>query len=128
MLFMRGVRKMPWFWQLWVLLLVVVNGVGPCLFLSEQVAVVTLVAVALGGIIGEILCHVQGFTKLLGLMHTPWVPMFALQVLVLSSGTATGLFAKWLLVSTGITFVSLLLDVLDVVHYLRGNHKDLLKD
>lgn len=128
MLFMRGLRKMPWYWQVWVLVLVLINGVGPCLFLQEKVAVVTLVAVLLGGILGEVLCHLQGFTKLLGLMHAPWVPMFVLQILVLSSGKADGLFAQWLWVSAGITFLSLVLDVLDVVQYLRGNRKDLLQE
>ena len=42
MLFVRGVMRMPAIWQAWVGVLVLVNGIGPLLFLGETVAVVTL--------------------------------------------------------------------------------------
>lgn len=124
--FLAGVRRMPVFWQIWLVVLMIVNGIAPFFYLSEGVAIVTLVAFATGGVIGAILCEVQGFTKLLGLMHGPWVALFALQILVLRAGVSPGGFRNWLLVSTLVTFLSLILDIADVVAYLKGNRSDLL--
>jgi hypothetical protein len=126
--FMKGVRRMPIIWQIWLGILMLVNGIGPLFFLSENVAVVTLVAVMTGGIIGSILTEVQGFTKLLGVMHAPWMPMLALQLLVIANEKPTGTFAVWLYASTAVTFISLAIDVADVTSYLRGNKKDLLNE
>lgn len=126
MKFMAGVRKMPILWQLWLVLLMMINGVGPLFFLSESVAVVALVAVISGGIIGVVLCETHGFTKILGVMHGPWVALLALQLLVLREGVAAGGFRNWLLASTTVTLVSLIIDAVDVVSYLKGNRTDLL--
>ena len=127
MKFMAGVRKMPLFWQGWLGILMLINGVGPLFFLSEDVAVVTLVAMMAGGIAGGVLTQAQGFTKLLGLMHLPWIPMFVLQVLVLYQTNPEGSFKLWLIASAAVTFISLIIDILDVASYLRGNRTDLLK-
>ena len=126
MLFVRGVLRMPVPWQVWIGVLVVINGIGPLFFLGETVAIVTLAAMITGGIVGEVLTQVQGFTKLLGLMHGSWVPMFVLQLIVLFSGDPTGNFQVWLIASTAVTGISLVIDVADVVSYLKGNREDLL--
>ena len=52
--FLAGVRRMPVFWQLWLVVLMVANGIGPLFYLSEPVAIVTLVAFVTGGVIGAI--------------------------------------------------------------------------
>ena len=126
MKFMAGVRKMPVFWQLWLLVLMVINGVGPLFFLNKSVSIVAIVAVLSGGAIGMVLCEAHGFTKLLGVMHGPWVALFALQLIVLGNGVPEGGFGKWLVASTFVTFISLLIDMIDVASYLRGNKTDLL--
>ncbi len=124
--FMSGVLKMPFVWQVWIFILVLVNGVGPLFFLSESVALVTLSAMIVGGITGEVLTRVQGFTKLLGLMHVSWVPMLVLQIWVLLIENPTGMFAFWLFISALVTITSLIIDIIDVIKYLRGDRKDLL--
>lgn len=126
MLFLQGFLRMPRVWQVWVGVLVLINGIGPLLFLGETVAIVTLVGMATGGIVGEVLTRVQGFTKLLGLMHGSWVPMFVLQLIVLFGEGPTGNFQVWLVASALVTGVSLIIDAWDVAEYLRGNRTDLL--
>lgn len=128
MLFMRGVLRMPIYWQLWIGVLVLANFIGPLFFLSEPSAVVTLVAMVAGAIVGEALTQAQGFTKLLGVMHGSWVPMFAFQLITLFGDEPTGGFRIWLIFATIVTAASLVIDVVDVIAYLRGDHTDLLSE
>ena len=126
MKFMAGVRRMPIFWQLWLALLMLINGVGPLFFLNETVAILTLVGVLSGGLIGMVLCETHGFTKILGVMHGPWVVVLALQLIVLKDGMPEGNYGKWLVASAVVTFLSLVIDVIDVAAYVRGDRADLL--
>ena len=128
MLFMRGVLRMPFHWQIWIGVLVVVNGIAPFFFLSEPVAIVTVAAMITGGLVGEALTQVQGFTKLLGVMHGSWVPMFVFQLIVFFGEDPTGAFRSWLIASLIVTAISLVIDVADVVSYVRGDRTDLLSD
>ena len=112
MLFLQGLLRMPRIWQVWVGVLVLLNAIGPLFFLSETAAVVTLVGMAAGGLVGEALTRAQGFTKLLGLMHGSWVPMFVVQLIVLFGGDATGNFQVWLIAATAVTGISLIIDCL----------------
>ena len=133
MLFVQGVLRMPAIWQAWIGVLVLVNFVGPFFFLSESAAIVTLVAMITGGLVGEALTQVQGFTKLLGLMHGSWVPMFVFQLIVLFGDEPTGAFQTWLIASVIVSGISLVIDVADVaagldaqppvgsLHYLVGD-------
>ena len=59
-------------------------------------------------------------------MHGPWVALFALQLIVLKNGVPEGGFGKWLVASTAVTFLSLIIDVMDIASYMRGNRTDLL--
>lgn len=128
MLFMRGVLRMPFHWQIWIGVLVVVNGIAPFFFLSEPVAILTVAAMITGGLVGEALTQVQGFTKLLGAMHGSWVPMFVFQLIVFFGEDPTGAFRSWLIASLIVTAISLVIDVADVVSYVRGDRTDLLSD
>ncbi|MFD2178331.1 hypothetical protein [Veronia pacifica] len=127
--FLRGIFKMPLIWQAWMLVLLTVNGIIPIFFLPHHLAVITLTAMISGLFIGFVLAEVHGFTKLLGIMHGPWIPLFILQCYSLWSGgeNISGTLFLWLVASTVITFSSLVLDVLDVVAFTRGNRTDLLK-
>ena len=64
MLFVRGVLRMPVPWQVWIGVLVIINGIGPLFFLGETVAIVTLAAMITGGIVGELsLIHISEPTR-----------------------------------------------------------------
>jgi len=124
--FFIGLSRLPIFWQIWSFFILVVNGVGPLFFLDKSVAIVLMVSTIVSAAVGFILVSVQGFTKLLGLMHAPWVPALVLQLIVFSNESPEGDFAKWLLTSIFITVVSLTIDVFDVILFLNGNKTDLL--
>ena len=126
--FMKGVMKLPLIWQIWVAIMIVVNAIAPFFFLSENIAIITIISVIVGTLVAIVLVEVQGFTKLLGLMHAPWVPMLAAQIVALCKNEPQGNFRIWLLSSIAITSISLVLDVVDIVFYLKGNTKNLLKE
>lgn len=124
--FFIGLFRLPIIWQIWSFFILAVNGLGPLLFLDENVAIVILVSTLMSAVVGFILVSVQGFTKLLGLMHAPWVPAFVLQLMVFFNESPEGDFAKWLLLSVFITAVTLVIDAVDVILFLKGNKTDLL--
>ncbi len=103
---------------MWVLLLVVVNGVLPFWFLDYLTAKVTLTAFVTGSLVGVYLCGHVGFNKLLGLMHAPWVPMLAVNLLHYP-GWMGDPYTLWLTTSIVVTALSLALDIMDLVVWAR---------
>ena len=122
--FNAGVRSLHPLWQLWVLGLLMVNGIMPMFFIGELAAVVTLAGMVSGGLLGLILVRLHGFTKLLGLIHLPWVPMLAAQVGLHPGFDGNDPYSLWLSVSIVLTALSLLIDSIDVAAYLRGEQAD----
>ncbi len=126
--FMTGVFALHPMWQVWLLAMSVVNGVLPLLFLPDLAAIVTLVGVFSGAILGLLLVRLQGFTKLLGLMHVPWIPMLATQIGLYPGFDGASYYSLWLTSAIVITAVSLVIDVIDVVIYFRNCSRCLVPD
>ena len=121
--FMAGVRSLAIGWQIWLLLLVIVNFFIPVYFISHLEAQLTIAAFFVGGMIGMVLVKLQGFTRLIGLMHILWIPLviyLAGKLDVFPSSQPFGLWIRALLVLNGI---SLLIDFVDVFRYVRGERK-----
>ena len=118
--FMRGVFSLHPLWQIWVNGLVVVNGLWPLFFVPETATVVTIVGLLTGAALGFVLTHLHGFSKVLGLMHAPWVPMVVTQVMLHPGFAVVDHYVIWLTTSIVISVVSLLIDVCDVIVFLRG--------
>jgi len=97
--FFIGLFRLPIIWIIWAFFILAVNGLGPLFFLDESVAIVILVSTVMSAAVGFILVSVQGFTKLVGLMHAPWVPALVLQLMVFFNESPEGDFAIWLLMS-----------------------------
>ncbi len=124
--FFIGLFRLPIIWIIWAFFILAVNGLGPLFFLDESVAIVILVSTVMSAAVGFILVSVQGFTKLVGLMHAPWVPALVLQLMVFFNESPEGDFAIWLLASIFTIAVSLAIDTVDVILFLKGNKTDLL--
>ncbi len=118
--FMSGVFGLHPIWQVWLLLMAVVNGVMPLLFLPDLAAVVTLAGVISGAILGLLLVRLQGFTKLLGLMHVPWIPMLTTQIWLYPGFDSASDYSMWLTSAIAVTAISLVIDVVDVTIFFRG--------
>jgi hypothetical protein len=61
-----------------------------------------------------------GFTRILGVTHILWVPMFAWMTTRLDAITSEPRLANWLLLLFVTNLVSLVVDTIDAIRFLRG--------
>lgn len=117
--FMKGILSLSLGWQLWVGLMWVLNMVAPIMFLKHIEAQITLVAMMAGGMTGIALVKVQGFTKLLGVMHIYWVPLVLYLLQQVETLSPSDLFCKWMWSVIVVNSISLIIDAADVITYFR---------
>jgi len=120
---MRGIRSLPFGWQLWVHALAGVNMVLPLLFWGRPEAMWTLAAFAAGFFTGALMVRWQGFTRLLGLMHVFWLPLLVWLWGRFPLVPSSDPFGLWLRVLFLMNAVSLLIDVVDVARYVHGDRR-----
>ena len=121
--FMRGCSKLPKVWQAWLGLLVFVNMVLPLFLWSYTEARWTFAAIMTGVILGHALLALQGFTRLLGLMHLPWlilIPFLWGRIDLYPTSMFVGLWIRSVVI---LNSISVVVDAIDVVRYLRGDRK-----
>ncbi|NIM51060.1 MAG: hypothetical protein GTN62_10785 [Gemmatimonadales bacterium] len=124
--FMRGLLRLPIPVQLWLLVLVAANLLAPLFFLDRLEARVVILAFLAAGMFMGILTAVAGFTRLLGLGHSPWIGLIPYLWTRLDQIPVDDFFGVWVrsvMVPNGI---SLVLDVADVTRYLRGDRSELV--
>ena len=124
--FMVKVFQVPVGWRIWLATLMVANMVVPLFFLNHIEALAIFVAINLGAFTGVFLYKQQGFTRLVALMHWPWI--FLLPYLwgrfdVVAAGTPLGV---WIRVVIVLNSLSLILDIVGVVRYAAGDRKQIL--
>ena len=76
--FTRGLFKMPVYAQLWLVLLVIVNGIVPLFFLGRVEAQATLGIFLAGALLMIALTALSGFSRLLGAGHFLWFILLGL--------------------------------------------------
>ena len=109
-------RPVPRLWGAW---LVAVNAA--CLIFIAHIeaqVVLAVTAIAVGGqavIYGRI-----GFTRILGATHILWLPMFAWMATRLDAIASQPGLALWLGLLFATNLVSLVVDTIDAVRFLRG--------
>ena len=109
-------RLLPRLWALW---LVLANTA--CLFFIEHAeAQVVLAATLTSVILQAILYGNMGFTRLLGVVHLLWLPMFAWIATRIEIIQAEPDLARWLVVLAITNGVSLVIDAVDVTRYTLG--------
>jgi len=121
--FHRGVRKLPIGWQIWLLALVMTNMIVPLFYITHPEAQMSLGLSLLGGFIGITLVKIQGFTKLLGLMHLPWFFLVYYLWTRLSLHPAESTFGIWIRAAILLSTLSLVIDAIDVFRYIKGDRK-----
>ncbi len=124
--FMRGLLKMPRYAQLWLVLLVIVNGIVPLFFLGRMEAQATLGIFLAGALLMIALTALSGFSRLLGAGHFLWFILLGLLWTRLDQIPADDLFGLWIRVLMLINAVSLVIDVTDVIRYARGDHAEMV--
>lgn len=124
---MKDIFSMPFPWNVWVMVLALVNLSGGIYYLASLEG-----KVAIGAMIGAALCmqyiYVKyGFVRLLGLGHIIfWLPQIALYIWTLSTSPMQSMaagFAAWLVTIIVLNGFSLILDLRDVVLYYLGDRR-----
>ena len=125
--FLRTMLTLRKPWVGWIMLLMMVNMVIPLFYLGTLEGKVVLGAFVLGALLQGGIFSAKGFVRLLGIGHIAWVPMVAWLWTRLDVAPASGLFRYWLLATIVLVSLSLLIDAVDVIRYLRGERDPYLE-
>ncbi len=125
--FMKGVMRAPVPVRLWLVVLMVVNGIVPLLYLGRIEARVVLGTFLVAAILMFLLTGRFGFTRILGLGHFPWFALIAYLVTRLGEIPADDFFGLWIRAVMVLNGISLLLDVADVMRYARGERAPMVE-
>ena len=109
-------RLVPRLWCLW---LVGVNT-ACLLFIAHVEAQVVLAVTGIAVAAQTLLYQRLGFTRVLGTAHILWVPMFAWMGTRVEAIAAEPDLANWLLVLLATNLVSMVVDAIDALRFLRG--------
>ena len=107
-------------WRVWMTTLLAVNGVAPLFFLPRLTAVITIVASLTALAMALPLVRLHGYSKLLGLIHAPWVPMVAASIYLYPGADVMSPYKAWLTASIVLSIGSLVIDVSDIFRFVRS--------
>ncbi len=115
--------SIPVGWRIWLVVLMFVNFFMPFVFYQRIEAQVIFLAAMIGVFIGLIIFKIQGFSRLLGLMHVPWFPLIYFLWVRLNQTSAYDVFEIWISTVVLLNSISLVIDVIDVIRYIAGDRK-----
>jgi len=124
--FMKKMFSIPFGWRIWLIALMFLNMAMPWVFMHTREAQLTFTAIMIGFFTGLFLYKRQGFTRLLGLMHWPWLFLVPFLLSGLGTTEADNLYGLWLRVVITFNSISLLLDGIDVARYLAGERQPII--
>jgi len=118
--FVRNIFKMPMVWWPWMVGLPLLN-LSSIFSLPRMEAWVVLGTGLLAATIMTVLHAKLGYVRLVGVGHFVWIPMLIWLVLRLDRIPEGTLYFGWLLTLIAVDTLSLLIDIVDFVRYLRGD-------
>lgn len=124
---MKKIFTMPFPWNLWVMILSMINFVGGVMFLSTFEGKFALLSM-MGAMLVMTLVYAKfGFVRLLGLGHIIfWVPFIFFCIKQLNSWSSLdATFRTWILIVMIVNILSLILDFIDVYKFLTGEKEEI---
>jgi hypothetical protein len=112
-------RPVPRVWGWW---LVAVNGASLA-FISTVEAQVVLAVTVVAVLLQSLVYQKIGFTRILGITHYAWIPMFAWLRMRLDHILLNQPLAMWLTVLLATNTASLVIDTIDAARFLRGERQ-----
>ena len=109
-------RRLPRLWGIWFV------GVNlACLLFITHIEAQILLVVTSIAVAGQALIHQRiGFTRLLGVTHLLWVPMFAWMATRIDAIANEPRLLVWLVLLFVTNLVSLVIDAIDTTRFIRG--------
>jgi hypothetical protein len=124
--FFKAVFSMPGPIVVWVMFLFSVNLIPALIFIETLEARVVLGGLVAGAILQTWIFSKKGFVRLLGLGHVLWLPMVVWLGYRVPLADPGSLFAYALIAIVIVNSLSLAIDTIDVIRYVRGNRKPTL--
>ncbi|MCX6111028.1 MAG: hypothetical protein NTZ90_15645 [Proteobacteria bacterium] len=120
--FYKRLFAVPLFWKIWLVCLAVLNLLSAYLLIGDSRGVIILVALTTGAVLGPELYRHFGYTRILGLMHLPWIPM---TYLLWAGPIPTTVVAATVIQATVVLNVLCLgIDTIEVIRYVLGNRAE----
>ncbi len=124
--FMKTMMLMPPLWRMWLGLLVGANMLVPFVYIHTLEAQVVLVAAMAGMVIMSAIFGTKGYVRLLGIGHITWLPLVFWLWTRLDHAPADSFFGYWVMTVIIVNSLSLIIDTLDVIRYVRGERAPVL--
>ncbi len=116
--FPRAMLTMPKTWQAWIGLMLLLNAVVPLVYFGHTEGKVVFAVFVVSAVLMMAIHYAMGFVRLIGAGHFVWFPLIAWLVPRLDNVDDT--VRLWLIALIAVNGISLIIDVIDVVRYLRG--------
>ena len=124
--FTTGMLRSPLPVKLWMVLLLAVNLLVPLVYLARPEGQVVLAAMMASAALMVMITARVGFTRLVGLGHIVWVPLLWYLWGSLVEHPASTAFGLWLRAVIVLNAISLVIDVIDVTRYMKGDRDRLV--
>ena len=111
----------------WLAVLIGANMVAPLAFFQYAEARVVFVTLMASATIMMVLTGWLGFNRLLGLGHVLWVPLLVYLIDRLEAHPPVDAFGLWLRLLVAVDAVSLIIDTIDIVRYVRGERGEMVE-
>jgi hypothetical protein len=121
--FTRGMMSLPMPWPIWLAILMAANFVGSIYFFETLEAKVVLAVFMAGAMFMMAIFAAKGFVRLLGIGHILWVPMVPWLWTRLDQAGPDSALGYWIMSVMIINSLSLIIDAVDVVRYLKGERE-----
>ena len=121
----RGMLGYRWYWMLWMLLLGLINLGGGIVYLHTLEGKLALSSLGFALVVMLLICHLVGFTRLLGIGHLPWFFLVPYFFFTMDQYPSESLFYKWMLSLVIVNSLSLVIDTVDVIRYFKGERAPL---
>ncbi len=120
MKFTKTMMIMPIPWQVWLGVLILANMVVPFFLIHTLEAQVVVATFIVGLVIMSVIFSVKGFVRLLGIGHIAWLPLVFWLWTRLDHAPADSIFGYWLVAVLVLNSLSLIIDTVDVLRYIKG--------
>jgi len=124
--FTKTMLIMPIHWQLWLGVLVAANIVIPFFFIHTLEAQVVSATAIVGLVIMSVIFSEKGFVRLMGIGHIGWLPLVIWLWTRLDHAPADSTFGYWLMAVIVLDSLSLIIDTIDVLRYVKGERTPVL--
>ncbi|MEP3279238.1 MAG: hypothetical protein ABJN26_13140 [Stappiaceae bacterium] len=114
--------RFSWLPRLWCVWLVGINAAA-LLFITHIEAQVVLIVTAVSVIIQSVIYSKTGFTRILGMAHILWLPMFAWMATRTGEIASTPGMTFWVLLLFLTNAICLIIDFIDAGRFQRGERQ-----